>query len=126
MWLAPPHPCSCTGSALDTPECTAPDCELRNLLILDADGTVIEGLVRTSKAAGTTSMVGGHFAANISTWRIDDSTGEYVQEQGGKATRLTAECQGDALSRSKGPPFVRADASVRGQALGKDGMPDKP
>lgn len=125
VWLAPAHACTCTGDALDTTECGAADCEMRNVLILDADDTVIEGLVRLSTSASTTSMVGGDGAASLSTWRIDDATSEYVQERGGKTTRLEATCEGNTFSRSRGPSFVRAEASVRTQLFGDDGLPDK-
>lgn len=69
-------------------------------------------------------MVGGDPGASVSTWRIDDATAEYVQERGGKITRLEASCEGDAFSRAKGPSFVRAEASVRTQVFGDDGFPD--
>jgi hypothetical protein len=102
VWLDATHRCTCTA-LLSTSECSASDCSEANALVLAADHTSQDEIIRFSDTNKTMSIVGGGAGILRGHWSIDTTTSParliQVFDATGKTYETPVSRSGDRLVR---------------------------
>jgi hypothetical protein len=111
-WLKADRSCSCFSgkSVLNTPECGATDCRETDALILGADGTSVDVVLRRSVAQNRISIVGGRGGAVSGTWNANGA--ELMQSFSNRTYKTPAACDGTTLTRTEKTRYTHASAEV--------------
>jgi hypothetical protein len=111
-WLSKDRTCNCASvPLLTTPECGESDCLEADALVLRADATSLDLVVRRSAKQNKLSVVGAPGGVTAGTWEISPKL-DLVQTFRDRTYTTGLSCEGDRLVRPSKSSYIKASSEI--------------